>query len=546
MHTRIWPVALNLAFAACGDDGGFSLGQLGRLELTPPRIVFTLDDAPPGGALTLDLLVRNTGDGPLALHAIALEPDPALAIPRLPDPIPPLSPGAARRVPITWTRLDDRLVHATLTITSSDPERPQVIVPITVERGRGFLVPTPAHVLIGDAPSATLTLLNTGDAPATIERVRFSGGSGYRAHIDATQTLDDDGLERALDPPLVLPSGTSAAITLAADPLAGGTSELVFYGDATNTVAGLHVPVERDVQGPCVLVRPPAVDFGARAPDTTTTLPIEIESCGDDALEIVSIALADAQAAADPALAALGVTSPSSERLALAQPLPSRLEAGAITTVALTYRAASTPSTDRGDLVVRTRSRVPIVVVPITAATAPDPIDPPPTGIPGCEWTGGEVRDHHVRLGLTADDAWEGWLDGLPIARPPGPHHWKDTSWHELTLRSGCHTLTLHAWDLHAVTSGIIAAIEIDGVPRWVSGDDKPEWHVTGPDVPPAGWHAVDFDDAAWTSPAACANTQPWAGLPYDLHALGARWVWWNPSCRDLSNAYFRLVFTVD
>ena len=54
------------------------------------------------------------------------------------------------------------------------------------------------------------------------------------------------------------------------------------------------------------------------------------------------------------------------------------------------------------------------------------------------------------------------------------------------------------------------------------------------------------FDDASWSEPRACASTSIWGTAVAGLESQGARWVWWNADCNDLSNAWFRLTFTVD
>ena len=162
----------------------------------------------------------------------------------------------------------------------------------------------------------------------------------------------------------------------------------------------------------------------------------------------------------------------------------------------------------------------------------------------GCEWQGGTVAGHQVELQMTADDAYEVWVDGAPLARDEGV--WSQPDTYQLELDSGCHVLGIHAWDLHSVRSGLIALVKVDGVVRWTSGDAKPEWSVSGPASPPADWMDLFFDDDAWTDPRACTSTSVWGSAVGALEREGARWVWWNTDCNDLSNAYFRLTFTVD
>ena len=59
----------------------------------------------------------------------------------------------------------------------------------------------------------------------------------------------------------------------------------------------------------------------------------------------------------------------------------------------------------------------------------------------------------HVRLMLTADDAWQGWMDGT-VFNGPGQNTWSTADTLEWDLPCGDHALALYATDTAAVVSG--------------------------------------------------------------------------------------------
>ena len=532
----------------CGNER-FELESLRALEVDPPSLAFLIDSVAPQATSQASLNAKNTGDGPIVIDGLTIEGGDGVLTLGTGLPLPPIEPGGALPITIRYSRSDDELHLATLVIRSNDHLRPLLRVPLAVQRGKAWLVPAPGRVSFASGETAkTLDLLNTGNAPATLYSVRFTGALGFAADFGTT-TVDSAGPELTFEAPIVIAAGARYRVPVRTSAPEVTEATLVVFGDADNTSDGLQIPFTTAAPGPCVLVRPASVDFGAKNVGDVSHYPVTIESCGDDTLVISSLAFATLADVSDPMLASLGVDAPTSHRFALATAPPTRLEAGQVTDLDLVYSGGAEPSVDRGYLVIRSNARLPVVIVPLRAETSalpPPPPPPPPPVIEGCTWTGGTSLQHTVEIGVAGDDAWEGWVDGQAIPRVPGAQPWNVPTWHTLELPSGCHTMTLHAWDLYAVTSGVIVVVKVDGTVRWVSGDARPEWHVSGPDAPVGDWHALAYDDSAWPSPSACENTQPWAGMPYDLYGLGARWAWWNASCRDLSNAYFRLVFTVD
>lgn len=148
-----------------------------------------------------------------------------------------------------------------------------------------------------------------------------------------------------------------------------------------------------------------------------------------------------------------------------------------------------------------------------------------------------------VEFRLSADDAWEGWLDGEPIG---GPNQgvWTAEDIHETRLKSGWHVLVIQARDEHAVISGFIGVLSIDGEVEHATGDGS--W-LARPGPPLTGSSDPGFDDRAWGGAQRCSSREAktWGTIWLaDLHEAGGTWVW-GKGCRQLGETTFRLHFEV-
>lgn len=559
-----------LATGACGDDG-YKLGHVGTIEVTPSAIEFVVDRIAPAASDTAVVEIMNLGTGALEIRGLRLEAGTAASrdLPSVvaietaaavPFVIAPES-VTITRVTLRYTRRDDLPRDLVLVIESSDLARKSVSVPVSIRRGKGALIANPARADYVDPGTRAIRLINTGNADIHVQRMVLDGDPAFAAML-GTQTIYG-GSAANFGSDLTIRAGSETALEVSFTAVDARPYEgtVLLYGDSPNTTNGFAIPLTANHDAPCIIVNPPRVAFGHKPGDSVTDLSVELRSCGNSPLVVDSIALAGASDAADPALVALGVTTASSPKFELldvddldpAHPLS--LATNATHTFHIRYSAGPAPSAsvahptpepDLGTILIRSNALIPVAVVPVTATTDAAPTTEEPTVVDhaGCEWTGGAVTNHHVAVMMTADDAFEAWMNGTSLGSDPGP--WSSTDTFEFDLPSGCHVLSVHAWDSGAVLSGLIAIIKIDGVVRWMSGDNKPEWAVTGPNVPPGDWHQLAYDDSQWATPRACTYTSPWHGLPEDLTGAGAHWVWWNQDCGDLTNAWFRLTFTVD
>lgn len=557
MHARPLAFASTLAvcLAACSDDEGFRLGALGMIDLRPTTAEFIIERVPLGESAEQTIAVHNIGTGDLRIDDVhievldALGASPVVATLRAEPPLFVIADAASSQpVTLTYTRVDDRPRRLQLVVESSDPRSPRAVVPLDVRPGAANLgaIPGQAIFALGDAPATkTIRLINAGNAPLSLSRMRLEAPESFSVAL-AGNAFPPNVNDLVLDPPVVIAPGTEQSLVVDFDPGDDlpASGRVVLYGNSVNSREGFPVPLIGNQSGPCILVRPNVIAFGTKALDSVSDISADIENCGVVPLDITGIALSTAD----------DDSGASSERFSLVDATPSatspwRLEPGAVRSTTVRYTAWTTghstlgplPEVDRGTLLVHSNSRLPTRAVDITATTD---VPERPTDIDGCEWDGGEVVKHQIELQMTADDAYEVWVDGDSIARDTGVWHSVDT--YTFELDSGCHVLGIHAWDVSAVRSGLIALIKVDGVVRWTSGDAKPEWSVSGPDNPPGNWQDLFFDDSAWPDPRACSSTSVWGTAVAGLEQQGARWVWWNADCNDLSNAWFRLTFTVD
>ena len=146
-----------------------------------------------------------------------------------------------------------------------------------------------------------------------------------------------------------------------------------------------------------------------------------------------------------------------------------------------------------------------------------------------------------MELFLTADDAWEGWIDNTAFTGP-NSGAWNAFDTFEWELECGDHALALYATDTGMAISGVIAVVKVEGVVRFVSGPSN--WTMLDT-APPSDWTDPAFDDSSWYIPEVCANTSIWGSTPQPFYDLGAEWIWWTSSCTSLGEAWFRLNFTV-
>lgn len=151
-----------------------------------------------------------------------------------------------------------------------------------------------------------------------------------------------------------------------------------------------------------------------------------------------------------------------------------------------------------------------------------------------------------VTMTLTADDAWDGWLDGVEFTAP-NQSGWSSSDTVSLTSEPGCtHVLAFHAYDIAQAISGFKAILELsgEGVSQTLRTGTAP-WVLT-PTEPPDGWTDPDFDDSDWVPGSVCANPSIWGSSPIELYDPDIDWIWWDADCTVLGDAWLRLRLPVE
>lgn len=173
--------------------------------------------------------------------------------------------------------------------------------------------------------------------------------------------------------------------------------------------------------------------------------------------------------------------------------------------------------------------------------TSDDPVEPV-VSIPvlGC---GVEeaVGTRLVELVLNFDDRWEAWIDGTSFtAEDAGSWYYADVVTWELPV--GEHLLAIKGTNTGG-GGALIGALKVDGTPVSVSGDGS--WLMMDRE-PGDTWTTDGYDDSRWEAAVPCANENYGADQTGGADEDGAVWVSVTSECRDFSDGWFRVHFTVE
>jgi hypothetical protein len=345
-------------------------------------------------------------------------------------------------------------------------------------------------VAVGESAQATVTLTNTGDLQWSIAETVLEGGPFSASAPSA---------------PFVPAGGTVEVVVTYAPTEFGpvqGTLELGTDVDLwTLTELSGHTPL------PQLEIAPLTHDFGT----------LEIGQSAEVVLVVRNVGDAPAQ------LFDASYTTSSADLVVLGE-LPATLGPSESAGVTVAYTPIDEVA-DEGTFAVHSDAPDTPTLAAQQYGTG---VEPPPT-----------IFDYTVDLELTADDEWEGWIDGAPIGSGSG---WSTVDAFSWTLQSGDHVVAVHAYDVARSIAGFIGQLSVDGVVVSQTGDGS--WVHVG-SAPGATWMDLTYDDSAWTTPAVCSNTSPWGGRPTSLISAGADWVWWSSNCQALGETWFRLEFTL-
>ncbi len=356
-------------------------------------------------------------------------------------------------------------------------------------------------VQAGSSAAATVSIANTGDDTLTLDALQIAGDDGSIAFTTVSS---------------ILAAGESVDTVLTWSPITGGAmSQTLDVGSNDPDTPVVTVPLTGNVPVGNLTVTPASYDFGTVNTGTEQTMTLTVANDGAGPITVSGVAYT----AGDPDLHVLdagGLTV-----------LPATLDAGTSTSVVIEYTPTDAASDD-GNFTV----------------TSDDPDEP----VIAAEQYGNAVSadpcnglTKHVELLLTADDAWQGYMDGTEFFGP-NSSTWSASDTLDWDLPCGDHTLGIYATDVSAAVSGVIAVVWIDGAVRFVSGPT--DWTIVDT-RPAADWNTVGFDDSAWNIPQVCASSAIWGTSPQPFYDQGAQWIWWTSSCGDLGEAWLRLNFSV-
>ncbi len=124
-----------------------------------------------------------------------------------------------------------------------------------------------------------------------------------------------------------------------------------------------------------------------------------------------------------------------------------------------------------------------------------------------------------ARCQLTADDAYELFLNGVSIALADDADGWRTPEVIDLQphLVPGRNVFAISAVD-HSSAEGLILEAVISWPRRDVEIFSGADWRAVGEQAP-EGWTQPDFDDTAWPAAkvVAAAGGSPWGDLPYEF-----------------------------
>jgi hypothetical protein len=169
---------------------------------------------------------------------------------------------------------------------------------------------------------------------------------------------------------------------------------------------------------------------------------------------------------------------------------------------------------------------------PVDTGSADTAID---TGNPDPLW------EREFDILVTADDSWTLYIDGNTYVSA-AQDDWRISDRIVVDIQGRQRqVVAIHARDNHAVISGLIAVVHVSQELYSVTGDGQ--WKMTTT-PPPADWVDPAFDDSSWSPAYACpaSETSVWGTYWIaDFVQYNAAWIW-HGSCRDLGEAWFRLV----
>lgn len=171
------------------------VARSGYLEVAPASWDFGVLE--PGTSATLDVVVTNTGDAPVAVNDIAWTSNSAEMTLGAHDALFGLPPGASRTFTVTYAPTDDSPDEGAITVSSDDPDAP-VQVATQIGNGRTFEGFATGWYIVDDSSNWE----TTSNPAHVVDYVGDSDGywyepSGAHGLVDSADPLTDFATLRA-------------------------------------------------------------------------------------------------------------------------------------------------------------------------------------------------------------------------------------------------------------------------------------------------------------------------------------------------------------
>ncbi len=318
-----------VAFAllgACSDDPGtgeqpcvgeFCVEDAPRLELQPNETILEIADQGMADDESVVRTIRavNQGTGALTIEDVSLSYEvPVGADDRGTPAFELISVGTLPTdlfrfggdqfpqgfdIQVRYTKRGDATPRTgELCIRSNSIVDSTQCVTLTTDTGIPRIGATPLPLDFGLVPkdersTKTLTLLNTGTRDLQINGFRIVSDGRFGILLANGEELSgpEAALGVDLSEAITVPALESAPLQVffESDSPAPAEADLIIFSDDPTNPDGFIVPLEANKSGPCIQVNPRFVAFGGKTVGSTSTIDVELRSCGTEPVEIKSL-----------------------------------------------------------------------------------------------------------------------------------------------------------------------------------------------------------------------------------------------------------------
>lgn len=184
---------------------------------------------------------------------------------------------------VTYTSNGQAAPAANLIISSNDPKRGQLTIPLVTGANAPVLETDPGLVAfknidVGTNKSTTVTVQNSGNADLVITNIITNGDKEFTVSDLPNRPHTMQPGEKFIFSVSFAPSHPNKA-----------SGEIIF--ESNDPRGNVVLPLVGNSTGKCLVVSPADVDFGSRPIGVNSTLALTLTSCGSEALTIKAISM---------------------------------------------------------------------------------------------------------------------------------------------------------------------------------------------------------------------------------------------------------------